>query len=168
MGVNYITSLGLGSKQGVTRSPYIVYQNMWMRLFAVSRHHLQWLRPVSAAASYLHEREFICWESHDTSIKTSLSVVCAALCQTIDVSPSQGLYLYTGQHYTEHNTDIHGLSGIRTHDPGARASEDSSYYDATPKSRIRWRSLLRKDLPKYAVYKMWSLLLNGYSTVLNC
>jgi hypothetical protein len=33
------------------------------------------------------------------------------------ISPSQGRYLHT---------DIHTLSGIRTHDPSIRASEDSS------------------------------------------
>jgi hypothetical protein len=38
------------------------------------------------------------------------------------ISPSQGRYLHTGQH-----TDIHALSGIRTHDPSVRASEDSSW-----------------------------------------
>jgi hypothetical protein len=45
------------------------------------------------------------------------------------ISPSQGLYLHTVQHkrrINAHNTDIHALSGIRTHDPSIRASEDSS------------------------------------------
>jgi hypothetical protein len=48
------------------------------------------------------------------------------------ISPSQGLYLNTGQHkrrinaYT-HQT-IHALCGIRTHEPGFRASEDSSCF----------------------------------------
>jgi hypothetical protein len=37
------------------------------------------------------------------------------------ISPSQDRCLYTGQH-----TDTHALSGIRTHDPSVRASEDSS------------------------------------------
>jgi hypothetical protein len=44
-------------------------------------------------------------------------------------SPSQGLYLHTKQHkhrINAHNTDVHALSGIRTHDPSVRASEDSS------------------------------------------
>jgi hypothetical protein len=44
------------------------------------------------------------------------------------ISPSQGLYLYTGQH--KHrilaHRDIHVLGGIRTHDPSVRESEDSS------------------------------------------
>jgi hypothetical protein len=38
------------------------------------------------------------------------------------ISPSQGRYLHTGQH--KHR--INALSGIRTHDPSVRASEDSS------------------------------------------
>jgi hypothetical protein len=45
------------------------------------------------------------------------------------ISPSQGLYLHTEQHkhrVNAHNTD-YALSGIRTHDPSVRASEDSSY-----------------------------------------
>jgi hypothetical protein len=45
------------------------------------------------------------------------------------ISPSQGLYLHTGQHkhrISAHNTDIHALSGIPTHDPSDRASEVGS------------------------------------------
>jgi hypothetical protein len=44
------------------------------------------------------------------------------------ISPSQGRYLHTGQHKHRINahTDIHALSGIRTHDPSFRTSEDSS------------------------------------------
>jgi hypothetical protein len=38
------------------------------------------------------------------------------------ISQSQGHYLY--KHRI--NTNIHALSGIRTHDPSVRASEDSS------------------------------------------
>jgi hypothetical protein len=40
------------------------------------------------------------------------------------IGPSQDLYLNTGQH--KHTPNIHDLSGIRTHDHGLRASEDSS------------------------------------------
>jgi hypothetical protein len=45
------------------------------------------------------------------------------------MSPSQGLYLYIKQHkhrINTYNTDIHALSGIRTHDLSVRAVEDSS------------------------------------------
>jgi hypothetical protein len=44
------------------------------------------------------------------------------------VSPSQGRYLYTGQHKHRINaeTNIHVLNGIRNYDPRVRASEDSS------------------------------------------
>jgi hypothetical protein len=46
-----------------------------------------------------------------------------------EISPSQGLYLHAEhqkQRINAHNTDIHALSGIRTHDPSDRANEDSS------------------------------------------
>jgi hypothetical protein len=45
-----------------------------------------------------------------------------------EISPSQARYLQTGQHKHRINgkTDIHALSGIRTHGPSVRASEGSS------------------------------------------
>jgi hypothetical protein len=45
------------------------------------------------------------------------------------ISPSQGRYLHRRQHKHRINahTDIHASSGIRTHDPSVRVSEDSSY-----------------------------------------
>jgi hypothetical protein len=46
-----------------------------------------------------------------------------------EINPSQGLYLHTEQYkhrINAHNTDIHVLSGIRTHDPRVLASEGSS------------------------------------------
>jgi hypothetical protein len=45
------------------------------------------------------------------------------------ISSSQGRYLNTGQHKQNkriHTPNIHALSGIWTHDPSVRASEDSS------------------------------------------
>jgi hypothetical protein len=45
------------------------------------------------------------------------------------ISPSQSLYLNIGQHKQNkriHTTNIHALSGIRTHDLSVRASENSS------------------------------------------
>ncbi|KDR09581.1 hypothetical protein L798_00317 [Zootermopsis nevadensis] len=39
------------------------------------------------------------------------------------IGPSQGLYLYTGQHNTERRGHIHGLSGIRNHGPSDRATQ---------------------------------------------
>jgi hypothetical protein len=44
------------------------------------------------------------------------------------MSPSQGLYLYTGQHKHRINayTNILASSRIRTYDPSVRANEDSS------------------------------------------
>jgi hypothetical protein len=42
------------------------------------------------------------------------------------ISPSQGRYLNIRQHKRIHTPNIHALSGIKTHDPSVRASEDSS------------------------------------------
>jgi hypothetical protein len=44
------------------------------------------------------------------------------------ISSSQGRYLHTGQqkHRINAHTNIHALSGIRTHDPSVLASEDNS------------------------------------------
>jgi hypothetical protein len=44
------------------------------------------------------------------------------------ISPSQGLYLHIEHKHriNAHNTDIHALSGIRTHDPRVRASKGST------------------------------------------
>jgi hypothetical protein len=45
------------------------------------------------------------------------------------ISSSQGLCIHTGQHKPRINTytpNIHALSGIRSHDPSFRASEDST------------------------------------------
>jgi hypothetical protein len=43
------------------------------------------------------------------------------------ISPSQGRYLHTEQHKHIINTDIHALSGIRTHNRSVRAREHSSW-----------------------------------------
>jgi hypothetical protein len=45
------------------------------------------------------------------------------------------------------------------------STQPSTYRDATPKSRILWRPLLRNDLPKCAVHQMWTLLLNGRARI---
>jgi hypothetical protein len=45
------------------------------------------------------------------------------------ISPSQGRYLHMEQHkhrINAHNTDVHALSVIRTHDPSIRVIEDIS------------------------------------------
>jgi hypothetical protein len=65
------------------------------------------------------------------------------------ISPSQGLYLHTEQHkyrINAHNSDIHALSGIRTHDPNVITSEDSSCL--RPRGHCVWLTLhllSRKD-----------------------
>jgi hypothetical protein len=63
----------------------------------------------------------------------SLLQFCNNFLQTVGllgrvISPSQGLYLNTGQHKHRINAyaDIHVLSEIRTHDPSVRASKDST------------------------------------------
>jgi hypothetical protein len=44
------------------------------------------------------------------------------------ISPSQGRYLYKGQHKHTLNahSNIHALSDIRTHEPSIRANEDGA------------------------------------------
>jgi hypothetical protein len=46
----------------------------------------------------------------------------------LGISPSQGHYRHTGHHNSEKtHTDMHGSSGIQTHDPSVWGGEDSSY-----------------------------------------
>jgi hypothetical protein len=74
------------------------------------------------------------------------------------ISPSPGRYLHTGQHKHRINahTNIHALSGIRTHVPNFRASEDSSYfrprghYDRLTKNL---RNLISIDLRKICLMR---------------
>jgi hypothetical protein len=67
------------------------------------------------------------------------------------ISPSQGLYLYTGQH--KHRINVHKhpcLSRIRTYDPGVRASEDSSRLRQLGyRDRPSCRCTPRKNRPRY-------------------
>jgi hypothetical protein len=49
----------------------------------------------------------------------------------INMSQGRYLYMWWHKHRISAYTDIHTLSGIRTHDPSIRVSEDSSY--------LRWR-----------------------------
>jgi hypothetical protein len=61
------------------------------------------------------------------------------------ISPSQGRYLHTGQHkhrLNAHTTNIHALSGIRTHDPSVRESEDSSCF--RPRGHCDRRSMAQR------------------------
>jgi hypothetical protein len=69
----------------------------------------------------------LCWALAAFSVSWSYAQSVGLLWRGI--SPSKGLYLHTEQHKYRihlHNTDIHALSGTRTHDPSVRASEDSS------------------------------------------
>jgi hypothetical protein len=86
-------------------------------------------------------------ESNDSAVLCwALAAFSVSWCYTQSVrflgrgiSPSQGFYLHIEQHkhrINADNTDIHGLSGIRTHDPSVRASEDSSYL--RPRGHCDW------------------------------
>jgi hypothetical protein len=67
-----------------------------------------------------------------TSMKFSISLQLLDLGQLVGllwrmISSSQGLYLYTNtEKHTTQTLNIHALSGIQTHGPGVRASEDNS------------------------------------------
>jgi hypothetical protein len=68
----------------------------------------------------------LCW----ALVAFSLSWFCTESVGLLGhgISPLQGLYLHTEQHkhrINAHNTDIHDLSGIRTHDLRVRPSDDS-------------------------------------------
>jgi hypothetical protein len=66
------------------------------------------------------------------SMKFSVSLQLVDLGQSVGllgrvISSSQGLCLYTNRKtHTTQTLKIHALSGIPTHGPGVRASEDSS------------------------------------------
>jgi hypothetical protein len=64
---------------------------------------------------------------HRASVKRFVSLQFLNLRQSVgllgrEISPTQGHYL----HKHRINANIHALSGIQTHDPSVRASEDSS------------------------------------------
>jgi hypothetical protein len=65
------------------------------------------------------------------------------------ISSSQGLYLYTNRKRHTHK-HIHALSGIRSHDPGFRASENSAclrplgYRDRHQYWIMNWKGYERK------------------------
>jgi hypothetical protein len=63
---------------------------------------------------------------HRASVKRFVALQFLNLRQSVGllrrgISPSQGRYLTNTR-----NTEIHALSGIRTHDPSVRAGEDIS------------------------------------------
>jgi hypothetical protein len=64
-----------------------------------------------------------CWTLATFPVSCSLTQSVGLLGRGI--SPSQCLYLHTGQHRHRINTDIHASSGIRTHDPSDSVGEDS-------------------------------------------
>jgi hypothetical protein len=75
------------------------------------------------------------------------------------ISSSQGLYLYTKteKRARTHTLNIHALSGIRTHDPGFRASEDNACvrplgYRDRPSFVLPW---LKSLLPHFLSLRNW-------------
>jgi hypothetical protein len=47
------------------------------------------------------------------------------------ISLSRGRYLHTEEHKQNKRTNIHAVSGIRTHDPSVGASKDGTLHLAT-------------------------------------
>jgi hypothetical protein len=77
--------------------------------------------------SFINSSTALCWALASSFNFVIFFTQMAGLLGRV-ISPSQGSYLHTGQHIHRINaqTDIHALSGIRTHDPSVRSSEDSS------------------------------------------
>jgi hypothetical protein len=73
----------------------------------------------------LYSFTILCWTLAIFSVSYSYTQSVGLLGR--GVSPSQGRYLHTGQHKHRINayTDIHALSGIRTHNAGVRADKDN-------------------------------------------
>jgi hypothetical protein len=84
------------------------------------------------------------------------------------IGPTQGLYLHTGQHNTEKRGHIRASSGIRTHDPSVRATEDSTCltplghwfiswrYDNCTEHRVEWWIECAWLIVKYMAKGSWS------------
>jgi hypothetical protein len=82
---------------------------------------------LSGKHSVIHQWLYcFCWALASSSLSQSFTRTVGLLGRVI--RPPQGRYLHTGQHKHRINahTDIHAVSGSRTHDPSVRASEDSS------------------------------------------
>jgi hypothetical protein len=92
--------------------------------------------PLSNKICYLWIRIYIYYCYGSTALCWALTAFSVSWSYTQPVgligwgiSLSQGRYQHTEQHkhrINAHNTNIHALGGIRTHDPSVRASEDSS------------------------------------------
>jgi hypothetical protein len=77
-----------------------------------------------------------CWTFAGFSVSLSYTQSVGLLGRGI--SPSQGHYLHTEhKHRINKHTDIHALSGIRTHDPSVQAREDSSCLG--PRGHCDWQ-----------------------------
>jgi hypothetical protein len=76
---------------------------------------------------YYYGSKALCWALAAFSVTWSYTQSVGLLGRGI--SSSQGLYLHAEQHkhrINAHNTDIRASSGMGTHDPSVRVSEDSS------------------------------------------
>jgi hypothetical protein len=76
---------------------------------------------------YYYGSTAICWVLAAFSVSWSYTQSVELLGRGI--SPPQGVYVHIKRHkqrINAHNTDIYALSGIRTHDPSVRVSENSS------------------------------------------
>jgi hypothetical protein len=96
--------------------------------------HLSMFLSISIHPS-IYQSVYSCYSSleHRASVKRFVSLQFLNLRQSVGLlgqgtSPSQGRYLYTGQHKRRINEhiDMHALSRIRTHDPSVWAGEDGS------------------------------------------
>jgi hypothetical protein len=78
------------------------------------------------------------------------------------ISSSQGLYLYTNTEKRTHihiqTLNIHDLSGIRTHDNGFRASEDSACFRPLGYRDRHHKALPFKIYQVYVYFKIWSII----------
>jgi hypothetical protein len=79
--------------------------------------------------SFINGSTSLCWVLASSSGSLSFFAQTVGLLGR-GISLSQGRYLHTEQHKFRINAhaDNHALSGIRTHDPSVRASEDSSCF----------------------------------------
>jgi hypothetical protein len=92
---------------------------------------------------YFYDTTALCWTLAAFSVAWFYIQSVGQLGQGI--RPLQGLYLYTEQNkrrINTHITDIHALSGIRTHDLSVRASEDSSCLKLRGHCDRLWTSII--------------------------
>jgi hypothetical protein len=83
--------------------------------------------PTGYPVLFFYGSTALCWDLAAFSVSWSYTQLVGLF--GLGIRRSQGLYLHTEQHkhrINTHNTNIHASSGILTHDPSVRASEESS------------------------------------------